>query len=380
MSHDDLFPDEPLPKPRTVLELTATLGVNLSATQRAFKRLVDDIEAAETRIKQSLMLADVHRPLYDQKLRPLQDELDRLNRAMVLLLDQKLLGKGFGVRQRDTMSDLLYVLAEQLLDSAFQDEMAALLDRHDGLDDGDDAPSAEEAEEAEALKAQIEAMFGIDFGDEATDAQSAEDKLAEAMRIIDERAKHTKAEHEAAASAHAAHKRRTKKTAKQIKALQQEVDAGKLLKDIYRKLASALHPDREPDENERLRKTALMKDVNKAYKSQNLLALLQLQIEANKLDAVNFNAAAMADHKLAIINVQLKQQLQDLMMESQQLEMRLRDEFRLEYFQALNAEILQKRLRARVAAGERSIKHLSQELVDIQRSSAAFKAWLKDQQ
>jgi curved DNA-binding protein CbpA len=56
------------------------------------------------------------------------------------------------------------------------------------------------------------------------------------------------------------------------------------VREIYRKLASALHPDRETDEREREAKTALMQRVNQACEAQDLLALLQLQLQIEQID------------------------------------------------------------------------------------------------
>jgi hypothetical protein len=49
------------------------------------------------------------------------------------------------------------------------------------------------------------------------------------------------------------------------------------LREVFRRLASRLHPDREPDPAERVRKTALMQQVNETYAAGDLLALLELQ-------------------------------------------------------------------------------------------------------
>jgi len=45
----------------------------------------------------------------------------------------------------------------------------------------------------------------------------------------------------------------------------QQMDARSAIRTIFRQLASALHPDREPDAQARERKTALMSEVNAAY-------------------------------------------------------------------------------------------------------------------
>lgn len=48
---------------------------------------------------------------------------------------------------------------------------------------------------------------------------------------------------------------------------------------LYRKLAAALHPDREHDPDERARKTALMQRLNAAHAAGDLFGLVELQLE-----------------------------------------------------------------------------------------------------
>jgi hypothetical protein len=59
------------------------------------------------------------------------------------------------------------------------------------------------------------------------------------------------------------------------------------LRELMRKLVSALHPDREPDAAERERKTELMKRVNDAYERNDLLTLLSLQLEIEQIQAAD---------------------------------------------------------------------------------------------
>ncbi|WP_262471530.1 J domain-containing protein, partial [Clostridioides difficile] len=61
------------------------------------------------------------------------------------------------------------------------------------------------------------------------------------------------------------------------------------IREVYRKLASALHPDRETDPQERDRKTRLMQRVNEAYDKNNLLQLLELQLELDHIDQRSIN-------------------------------------------------------------------------------------------
>ena len=60
------------------------------------------------------------------------------------------------------------------------------------------------------------------------------------------------------------------------KRVDQGMPAAPSLREVYRRVASALHPDRETDPTARERKTALMQQANRAYAAQDLLGLLEL--------------------------------------------------------------------------------------------------------
>ena len=67
--------------------------------------------------------------------------------------------------------------------------------------------------------------------------------------------------------------------------------AGQSVRVIFRKLASALHPDREPDPAERQRKTLLMQQANPAYDRNDLLTLLSMQLDLEQIDAQHLAGA-----------------------------------------------------------------------------------------
>ena len=64
-----------------------------------------------------------------------------------------------------------------------------------------------------------------------------------------------------------------------------------------------LHPDRETDHAEQLRKTALMKEANSAYEKRDLLGLLQLQLRAELTDTSKM--ASMTKDSLAALTALL---------------------------------------------------------------------------
>ena len=351
-----------------MLERVAMAGIKLSATQKEFKQLVSGIETMEGRLREIAELADLFRPLYSKKLQPLRDEIDAFNLLMVRFLDVKLLQKGWTSNQHKTMKTIVCRLAPLLFESADGDEMKAIFDRHA------DVSAAEQiAANHAALEANIEDFFGVDLDADEDELRSPEEMVREARRKMDQRA----VEMAEQAEVKAANRRGKKKSIRETKAEQQALEAGKLLKDIYRRLTSAIHPDREPDAAERARKTGLMSDVNKAYESGNLLRLLQLQFQIIDIDPRA--AAHMADEKLTLINHTLRRQHQELGMEYLQLEVMIRSEFGLEFYVTPSAVTLQKSLSAEAAQLRAEIKIMRRDMAGVRISDTQLKKWLNDQ-
>src|SRR5260370_34474944 len=90
-----------------------------------------------------------------------------------------------------------------------------------------------------------------------------------------------------------ARRAKRKKTPRQLAAeAREQVEQAELslsIREVYRKLASALHPDREPDPQERERKTPLMPRANQPDGKNSLLQLLQLQLELEYIDQSAIN-------------------------------------------------------------------------------------------
>jgi len=100
------------------------------------------------------------------------------------------------------------------------------------------------------------------------------------------------------------------------------------VREIFRKLASALHPDRESDTKQREAKTVLMQKVNQACTANDLLTLLELQLRIEQIDASHIaNASAQ---RLKHYNKVLTEQLGELRMEVERVEMGFRVDFGLE--------------------------------------------------
>jgi hypothetical protein len=162
-------------------------------------------------------------------------------------------------------------------------------------------------------------------------------------------------------------------------ALTRELDAKSAIRTIFRQLASSLHPDREPDEQERLRKTGLMSEVNAAYENNDLTTLLRLQMQVTQVNPQNnAGAARMTDDKLIAMSLLLKEQLAALIDDLDQLENRLSRELCVPVRASDDEAALSQSLQRIQADQRHSADSLAADLRRIQ-SDAELKRWLKEQ-
>jgi len=176
----------------------------------------------------------------------------------------------------------------------------------------------------------------------------------------------------------AAARRKAKKKpgAAQTAAQAQMDDAETTLRKLFRQLASALHPDREPDAQARLAKTALMSEANAAYERKDLVALMQIQQRALLADPLA--AAQMSDEKLAALTRLLKQQVADLERERAGRNDQLAAEFHIAEGFGVTPRTLHMVLNEQVVELEEALMLMDRDLQRVQ-DDAGLKRWLTEQ-
>jgi len=172
-----------------------------------------------------------------------------------------------------------------------------------------------------------------------------------------------------------------KKTKKQLekenRLQQEEQNISQSIREVYRKLTSALHPDRESDPAERERKTGIMQQVNAAYAKKDLLRLLELQLQAEQIDQSHLNN--ITEDRLKSFNKILKGQLAELQLEIQQLQSPFIHQMNLSPDSVITPKVVLLRLRYDIREITANITTLKNEL-KIFQTPAILKAWLKNYQ
>jgi hypothetical protein len=337
----------------------------LSKGQKTFNSLVKKIEASRHELAQWQLVVVSYQQKVASDFAPLLKKFQDLQTAMVHCLDQALDAKGLTKSERRVVQEVLCEVAEHLLAHSGDIELKEIYNKH--------SPQSLDAQEAAAamdMKNAMQNMFGVDLGSDGEPASPQEflDQLKEQMDKVHQRGVEEEEERRS----------RRKKPPKQLareQAAKTEADQTSLsIREVYRKLASALHPDREPDTDERARKTALMQRVNQAYDKRNLLQLLELQLELEHIDA--HTMAGLSEERLKHFNKILKDQLGELDQEIAHMEMPLRAQFQMPPYLRLMPSAVMPMLQRDIAELKRDIPKLKRELL-VPQDLAAFKLWIK---
>ena len=299
--------------PSTGSSLTGVLAQRTPANkaQKTFQQLVARIEAK----RQQLLHWQAYQLRFNQRVtnevEPTRARLREGQRRMVDLIDELLSQPRSALRltrlERAKLGQLLTDIAHGLLDQSGDATLEALYDKYSGVSYRQVLRS-----QMEMTESMLSEVFGLEIDDEHA-AASTEELLELAQKQIEERFEE---EERLAALRHEARSAKRSKagTAKADAAQARREEAARevsqSLREVYRKLASALHPDREPDALERQRKTHLMQRVNQAYDANDLLTLLALQLEIEQIDAEHM--ASVTPQRLAHYNQILREQLAEL--------------------------------------------------------------------
>jgi hypothetical protein len=348
------------------MELTIT-AQKLGPEQRLFNQLLEKIEQQNKALENLKTLAETHEKERHAKLAPLRAQVNVLQEKLVLFLDQRLqTPKGLSQSACDDVRELVAMLLDDLLGAGeLSIPMQEVAGRYFVLDDDEHEDGLDLETSSEMNKAMAQAM-GVEVDG---DGLLSTDEMIEALM------RKMQADDEAAMHAHEARQAKRKKSPKQKQAEQEQLDAHSALRSIYRKLVSALHPDRESDPAERSRKTALMVRVNAANDSKDLLALLRLQLEISQIDPSA--VASMADDKLRGFNRMLKEQLKELQTEYHAIMGDVHMMFDLGY-DSVSPKAMASALRTQTQRLKNMVESLRLDLQHIQ-DDKALKKWVKMQ-
>lgn len=374
---DDLFADQgpafaPAPDRLEIVAGMVVATMNKpSAAQKRFNTLMARIDAEQTQASTMRHAMETHGALHRQAMHEIGQRSQQLCKSMLLLLDARIQApskpQGLTANQKQQAIRMVLGLCDQLADVP-DDDVQTVYQRYADVDD------EEEDDEQARLEAQelLESYLGEDFA-QGREFDSPEDVLRAAMEF--EQKKH-QAQQEKRNAKRAARKAEKGPTAREQAAQQKELDAQNALRTVFRQLASALHPDREPDEALRKQKTTLMSEVNAAYERKDLSALLRIQLQAEMVDASK--AAQLSEAKLKAMCDLLTEQLRALETDNLHLCQALHFEFGYRPSPRFNEAAFLAVLHAERSGLQDDLAHMQKELEQVQ-DAKMLKAWLKQQ-
>lgn len=280
-----------------------------SNAQKRFQRLVERIEDTRAQLRAWDEALPPFRAAYEAKVRPLLERERAQVRAWVLALDRAAVDRRWSRKDKLMLRQMLIERSQALLAEQPDDaELAAVFRRHGGEDYW-----TWQRREAELARQILEGFSGKGRG--AMSHGRPEGARERTDEHLQPRADAPPVDDWAAEQATAASERaRARARAKEAREKAERARVKKSLREIYRKLVSELHPDREPDEDRRRVKTSLMQKVNEAYGKQDLQTLLEVQLQLTQLDAGALDALddAMLKRYIGVLSQQAWGLEQDL--------------------------------------------------------------------
>jgi hypothetical protein len=353
---------------KTISIVTDQKQPHLSKEQKAFNSLIRQIDGKRAKLAAWQEIMPLYQRKYASELEPLITTTQDLQIELVHCLDRAINQKGLSKTERSMIADMIGELAGALAAERDDADLKEIYNKHSGSDF-----DAEEAAAVENMKSMFEVMMGIDLGEDP-DISSPEELLKRAQEHMFGQQEQHQAALQEQEERQAKRKKSAKQIAKEAQQLADEQQTSQSIREVYRKLASSLHPDREPDPLERERKTVLMQRINQAYDQKNLLLLLELQLELEHIDQATINS--ISANRLKHYNKILKEQLIELEYEIFHTEDMFKAQFGIATFARLTPDKVMRNLAADIASIQTDIRVLKSDLLVFQ-DIKKVKAWLK---
>ncbi len=340
----------------------------LTKAQKLFNNLIQKIDLERK------LLADWQAtiPRYQQKyvsdFGPLIRACNKLKMDLVRLFDKAYAEKTFGKRDKVLLQDIICSVAESLMGENDEEELKQIYKKYCGID-----VDAEAAKEKDTIKAAMAEMFGIDLDDDG-DLNSPEELKARFNEKMRQQFEQEEQMRKAQQEKQGQRKKSAKVLAKEAKQQEELQNISQSIREVFRKLASALHPDKEQDVVEQARKTILMQRVNVAYGNKDLLQLLELQLEVDQIDQGMLNI--VSEERLKYYNKVLTGQLAELRQEVSTVRLSFGMQFNMPPWDVSSPIVAMRSLQTAIKNTKQDVSALKKDLVLLQEPKN-LKYWLK---
>ncbi|NVO29952.1 hypothetical protein [Hymenobacter lapidiphilus] len=353
---------------------------SLSKEQKTFNRLTKRIGKLEAEVNEFRAAAGQLRQRVQNEYRPLQSQHHDQRAALVRALGHAYEHQKLTKTERNKIVDLVVDKCADLLNRGYAD-LEPIFDKLDPPPTVEEAAAFEaeeadlEAQTAEMMKDMYRRQFGIEFDEDADVSTPEKFQAYVTQQLADQQAEYEQAEAEAA-ERRAKRKKSPKQQAAADQKKAEEQNTTQAVRTLYMDLVKHLHPDREPDEAEKLRKTELLARVTTAYKAGELLTLLRLQLELNRIDQAHLEN--LAEDRLRYFNKLLREQVRELDQQLFDEQMALQNFTGRGYFYTTSRAAMELDFLHMKANLEQKIRQLEAEVTAFGHDPKALKAFLKD--
>jgi len=290
--------------------ISASTDKKLSKLQKQFNYRIKRIKSLKKKIDTLKQTNDVYFQRYAQEIFPVEDKIIDARVAFVKTLDKQYQDKYFRQVEKLAIKEIIEEESFNLAHEFGVDEMIELHDRYADESYEEVIEDSKALEEAFA-KSFIENMFDVEL-DEVGDLEDQDnfEKLQEEVRQqLEDR---EKAYQEQRKTRKKSKKQQEQAEAKENKLKEEAKNLSKTSRAIYMELVKELHPDKEPDEAEKKRKTEIMTKVTEAYNKNDFFELLKLQIEYKEGSS---QVQSLQNDQLKYYNTLLQDQVRELQQE-----------------------------------------------------------------
>ena len=298
------------------LSITKAANKKLSKNQEAFNKLTKRIEKLQKEIETKQLQLDVAMKLYGTEVQASKTKITTQRRELIIVLWENYSTKKLAKTEQRSLKQIIREHVQFLLVELGKEPDAVIKEIFEQLEgDNYDEMLEQEKEIARVDIAEELKKMKVDLADvDTSDADALAKKLYETRRALFEKQSEMNDQFEKQQAS-------KKKSAKQLEAekLQQQVIEikQKNIGTIYKQLAKLFHPDLEQDEERKLEKEVLMKELTVAYEAKNLHALLSLELKW--IHKENEHLETLTEEKLAVYLQILKEQAQELEYEKNEL-------------------------------------------------------------
>ncbi|OCR25053.1 hypothetical protein AFK24_11175 [Pseudomonas syringae] len=334
-------------------------GPKPSSDQKRFNSLLKKIQTHRGTLEAWNSAELTYRKLWATEFTPTLEKLQGYQLELLLILDAASMRMKFNKNDLGTLDGVVCELAQTLIDDGHPQaaELKEIFTRHAGVD----FDTLQEEETAQ-FKTFLEREYDVELDD---DSATTPEELAEILfaKLSDEASEPLK------------QSAPWKKTTREIRQEEELTKGSQSIREIYRKLASALHPDRETDDVERNRKTALMQRVNHAYAAKDLLSLLELQLEIEQIDSDH--VSNLPQGRIKHYNRVLAEQVKELEEEISLRNMIFNEQFELEPFGTTKPAGVPRKCNRKLGELKEDLFDLEYLVDELKQDAKYIKPWLR---